>query len=132
SKVAALRPALIAGRRDRAATLLTAAATGLDRGARGVAARERARLDTRSARLRPTLLLNAVRVDKARLDQAGRLLGSLGPDQVLARGYALVLSPAGRLVPSAVAARSESRLTIRFADGETQVTTGTPAQGRLL
>ncbi|WP_426168719.1 exodeoxyribonuclease VII large subunit [Sandarakinorhabdus sp. DWP1-3-1] len=129
---AALRPALIAGRRDRAATLLAAATTGLDRGARGVAARERARLDTRSARLRPTLLLNAVRADRARLDQAGRLLGSLGPDQVLARGYALVLSPTGRLVPSAAAAAAETRLTIRFADGETRVTTGTPVQGRLL
>ncbi len=129
---AALRPALIRGRRDRAATLLAAAATGLDRGARGVATREAARLDTRSARLRLFLVTATADRARARLDQAARLLGSLGPEQVLARGYALVLSPGGKLVPSAAAAAAESRLTIRFADGETAVTTGTPVQGRLL
>ena len=128
---AALRPAIILGRRDRAANLLVTAVIGLDRGARGVAAREKARLDTRSARLQVSLLVNAAARDKAKLIQATRLLGSLGPEQVLARGYALILSPSGKLVPSAAAARAETRLTIRFADGETPVTTGTPAQGRL-
>lgn len=128
---AALRPAIILGRRDRAANLLVTAVIGLDRGARGVAAREKARLDTRSARLQVSLLVNAAARDKAKLIQATRLLGSLGPEQVLARGYALILSPSGKLVPSAAAARAETRLTIRFADGETPVTTGAPAQGRL-
>nr|WP_310524900.1 exodeoxyribonuclease VII large subunit [Polymorphobacter sp.] len=128
---AALRPALIAGRRDLARSALAAATTGLDRGARGVAGRERARFDTRIARLRPFLVTNATARAQARLDQAGRLLGSLGPDQVLARGYALVLAPSGRLVGSAAAAKAETRLTIRFADGETPVTTGSPVQGRL-
>ena len=128
---AALRPAIILGRRDRAANLLVTAVIGLDRGARGVAAREKARLDTRSARLQVSLLVNAAARDKAKLIQATRLLGSLGPEQVLARGYALILSPSGKLVPSAAAARAETRLTIRFADGETPVTSGTPAQGRL-
>ena len=129
---AALRPALIAGRRDLARSGLAAAAAGLDRGARAVATRERARLETRSARLRPFLMTSAAARARAQLAQASRLLGSLGPDQVLARGYALVLGPAGALVASAGAARAETRLTIRFADGDTPVTTLTPAQGRLL
>ena len=68
----------------------------------------------------------------ARLGEASRLLGSLGPEQVLQRGYALVLSPTGFLVGTAAAAKAESRLTIRFADGDTLVSVGAPAQGRLL
>ncbi|MFZ4687628.1 MAG: exodeoxyribonuclease VII large subunit [Polymorphobacter sp.] len=129
---AALRPALIAARQARAAAALLAASDGLDRAARTGVGRDRARLDTRSARLRPLLVTNTAARAWARLDQAGRLLASLGPEQVLARGYALVLAPSGRLVGSAAAAKAESRLTIRFADGETPVTTGSPAQGRLL
>ena len=129
---AALRPALIAGRRDAAATQLSAAGAGLVRGARGIALRDKARFDTRSARLRPLLLTVISDRSSARLGEAGRMLGSLGPDQVLKRGYALVLSPSGQLVGSAAAAKAESRLTIRFADGDTPVTTGQPAQGKLL
>jgi exodeoxyribonuclease VII large subunit len=120
---AALRPAIIASRRDRAATSLAATTTGLDRGARGVTTREAARLDARATRLRPHLVINIAARARAQLGQAGRLLGSLGPEQVLARGYALVLSPTGGLVPSAAAAAQQSRLTIRFADGEISVHT---------
>ena len=65
---------------------------------------------------------------RARLGEAGRLLGSLGPEQVLARGYALVQAPDGSIVASAGAAAAQSRLTIRFADGETPVTPGSPAE----
>jgi exodeoxyribonuclease VII large subunit len=93
---AALRSALVARGRDVAATRLATVTAGLTREIRLVTVRE-----TR------------------RLDQAGRLLGSLGPDQVLARGYALVLAPDGRLVSRAAAAAAQSRLTIRFADGDT-------------
>jgi exodeoxyribonuclease VII large subunit len=126
---AALRPALIAGRRDAAGNALAAASAGLYRGARGVTASQRARFETRAARLRPFLVTNITARATARLGEAGRLLISLGPDQVLARGYALVLSPAGKLIGSAAAAKAETRLTIRFADGDTPVTTGTPEQG---
>jgi len=135
---AALRPALIARQRDTAATRLAGAATGLAREARGVATRQAARLDTKAARLRPMLMTMVSARAMARLGEAGRLLGSLGPDQVLKRGYALVLSPDGTLVGSAATARAQSRLTIRFADGDTAVTTdmpptaGAPAQERLL
>ncbi len=124
---AALRPAIIVGRRDRAAALFANAATGLDRGARGVTAREAARLDARATRLRPHLVVNIAARARAQLGQASRLLGSLGPEQVLARGYALVLSPKGALVPSAAVATRERGLTIRFADGEIQVQPATAA-----
>ena len=50
---------------------------------------------------------------------------------MLARGYAIVRAPDGALVSSAAVAKAQSRLTIRFADGETPVTPGTPLQGRL-
>ncbi|OYU13880.1 MAG: exodeoxyribonuclease VII large subunit, partial [Alphaproteobacteria bacterium PA4] len=101
------------------------------RAARDGTARQANRLATRSARLRPLLVTTAAARATARLDQAGRLLASLGPQQVLARGYALVLAPDGRLVGSAAAAKSQPRLTLRFADGDTPVTTGTSAQGSL-
>jgi len=65
----------------------------------------------------------------AALAGAARLLGSLGPEQVLARGYAYVTS-GGHVVPTAADARARSGLTLRFGDGSvdvtTTVTTGTP------
>jgi exodeoxyribonuclease VII large subunit len=128
----ALRPAILAARRDRAATALAASAQRLDRSARTVATRDRAALAAGSARLRPFLVTTRLTAASARLGEAGRLLASLGPEQVLARGYAIVRTTSGRLVATAAAANAETRLTIRFADGETPVTTGAPAQGRLL
>jgi exodeoxyribonuclease VII large subunit len=128
---AALRPALIARRRERAGAELRVAALRLDRAARGLVARDAGQLATRAARLRPLLLTTIAARGQARLGEAGRLLGSLGPEQVLARGYALVLAPDGAIVASAATAAAQSRLTIRFADGETPVTPGLPVQGRL-
>ena len=43
---------------------------------------------------------------------------SLSPQAVLARGYALVRLPDGRVARSAEAARAAPRLSIAFADGE--------------
>ena len=123
---AALRLPLLAVRRDRAGADLRLATTGLDRAARGAVAREAARLATRIARLQPRLLTNTAHRAAARVDQAGRLLASLGPDQVLARGYALVLAPDGSLVGRSALAARQSRLTIRFVDGETAVVPATP------
>jgi exodeoxyribonuclease VII large subunit len=128
----ALRPAILAARRDRALTALTTATQRLDRGAATVLTRDRAAFATRSARLRPFLVTTRLATASAQLGEAGRLLASLGPEQVLARGYAIVHAPGGRLIATAAAANAETRLTIRFADGETPVTTGAPAQGRLL
>ncbi len=121
---AALRPSLVIARRDRALVSLGTASQGLDRGGRNGVARAKARLDARSGRLRLQLVRTIADRAGARLVQAGRLLGSLGPEQVLARGYALVRAPSGGLVPTAAAAGRESRLTIRFADGEVAVSTG--------
>ncbi len=58
-----------------------------------------------------------------------RLLASLGPEQVLARGYAYVTS-GGHVVSTAAAARARAGLTLRFADGSVDVTTGTPGPRR--
>ncbi len=73
------------------------------------------------------------------LAAAARLLDTLGPEQVLARGYAYVTS-GGHVVSSASAARTKAALTLRFADGTVDVTTAAarperravPAQGSLL
>ncbi len=129
---AALRPALIFSRRDRAAGLLAAAGSGLERGGKARIAESRTRLETRAARLRPHLLRSGAARDEARLAAAARMLGSLGPEQVLARGYALVRGPDGKLVTTAAIAARNTHLTIRFQDGETPVLTDNSAQKRLL
>ncbi len=128
---AALRPALIHARRDAAGRSLVQVGAGLDRAARSAIATDRARLVAGSARLRPFLVATLAARATARLGEAGRLLGSLGPEQVLARGYAIVLA-GDRPITAAAAAAAESQLTIRFADGDTKVTTGVPVQGRFL
>ena len=128
---AALRPALILARRDGATRNLVQAATALNRAGFKAITTDRARLAAGSARLRPFLVATLAARAAARLGEAGRLLGSLGPEQVLSRGYALVLDPKGRPITTANAAKAESVLTIRFADGDTPVSTGAPVQGRL-
>ena len=125
---AALRPAMLTTRQSRSVTSLDTAVTRLDRAARGLIIRDAAALTARAARLRPLLLTNTAARARARVDQAGRLLASLGHQEVLARGYAIILAPDGNLVSSASAAARQSRLTIRFGDGETPVTPGTPAK----
>jgi exodeoxyribonuclease VII large subunit len=128
---AALRPAMLGARHDRAALDWRSTAVRLDRAASGLVSRDAAALATGTARLRPLLLTSATARAKAQIDQAGRLLASLGPDQVLARGYALVRAADGTLIGSAAQAAKQNRLTIRFADGETSVTPGMPVQGKL-
>jgi exodeoxyribonuclease VII large subunit len=82
--------------------------------------------------LRPFLLMTRLQRATARLGEAGRMLASLGPEQVLARGYAIVRRPDGQVIASAAAAAGEQRLTIRFADGDTPVfTKPPPPQGSL-
>jgi exodeoxyribonuclease VII large subunit len=129
---AALRPALILARSDTAGRQLAQAGATLDRAGRASIAADRARLVAGCARLRPFLVATLAARATARLGEAGRLLGSLGPQQVLARGYALVLAPDGRPITTARGAGAERLLTIRFADGETRVTTDLPVQERLL
>ncbi len=128
---AALRPAVLASRRDRAGVALGTAVVRLDRSARSVVQRDGAMLGATAGRLRPFLLLTRRDRAAARLGEAGRLLGSLGPEQVLARGYAIILTPGGTVVARKDTASAEPRLTIRFADGEVAVRTGAAVQGSL-
>jgi exodeoxyribonuclease VII large subunit len=84
------------------------------------------------AGLRPFLLATQYQRAGARLGEAARMLDSLGPSQVLARGYAIVRRSDGHVVATSAAAAAEERLTIRFADGETPVfTKPPPSQGSL-
>lgn len=62
----------------------------------------------------------------------GQLLDSLGPGQVLARGYAIVRArDSGRVLPSRETAAQHRALEIQFADGRLAVHRGeTAARGR--
>jgi exodeoxyribonuclease VII large subunit len=84
--------------------------------------REKAqRLDDLSLSLERSIRLILERKRSA-LERAGGRLHALSPLQVLSRGYALVSAgEGGRLVRSAVQARGESSLSLRFHDGEIEV-----------
>jgi len=109
----------------------------------------RARLDREQARLTaprvtpsPALLMARVSAARAALAAVMRLAESLSPEAVLARGYALVRLPDGRIARHAAEAARASHLDIRFADGEivaiprrtggARPSPAGPGQGRLL
>ena len=98
---------------------------------RGLIANDRQKLTRAATPLRPVILTNGRDSAGARLGQASRLLGSLGPMQVMKRGYALVRTADGKPVTSAASARGEAVLSLGFADGEVPVSTALPRQGRL-
>lgn len=79
------------------------------------------RLATRAAVLRPALLTRAWDRDRARLEGLGRLLASLDPRALLARGYAMVRDAEGAIVTTADGARGAGHLRLMFADGEVPV-----------
>jgi len=56
---------------------------------------------------------------RARLEQAGKLLASVGYESVLARGFAIVTDGEGQLVRSRQGLEAGDPLTIRFANDET-------------
>ena len=133
SAAARLRPALLAARADRCAERLAGAAARLAPALARPLNADAQKLAHTGAGLRPFLIESRLAAASARLGEAGRLLGSLGPQQVLARGYAIVTGPDGRVVASAGQAAAMRHLTIRFGDGETPVfTRPDPPQGRLL
>jgi exodeoxyribonuclease VII large subunit len=84
-------------------------------------ARARERVDVLLARaaLAIDTLLNA---REARLERAAQLLAALSYHSVLARGFALVRSEAGRPVRTAAAVNPGVRLDIEFADGRVRAT----------
>ncbi len=76
-----------------------------------------ARRQLEGARLAPTLLTRGLAAGHERLAATARVMASLNPDNVLARGYARVLGAAGQTVTSADTGAREVRLTIKFRDG---------------
>ena len=57
-----------------------------------------------------------------RLDARAKLLTTLGPQQTLARGYAIIRSPQGTPLTSAEAVRTEPHLTLTLQDGDVAAT----------
>ncbi len=102
----------------------------LDRAMAQRLARHRDRFGQRAAALRPMLLQSRINAERQALAGRVRMLQSLDPRALLARGYAMVAGSDGRLVTSAAAARQAVRLRLSFADGDVDVATGSPAAGR--
>ncbi len=75
-------------------------------------------------RLSPRLALLPVERAEARLNQLGAMLESLNVLAVLKRGYAIVKTSAGQVVPSAAALVEGAALTLQFHDGERQAVSG--------
>lgn len=129
---ARLRTELLTARATRSAERLASATARLGPALARPLNADSQKLARIGAGLRPFLIESRLAAASARLGEAGRLLASLGPEQVLARGYAIVTDGQGHVVASAGAAASHASLTIRFADGETPVfTKPAPPQGSL-
>lgn len=81
-------------------------------------ARERALLAAPRVTPNPALLRARIEAARARMAASFRLVESLSPQAVLARGFALVRLPDGAIVRRAADAAAADRLTLVFADGE--------------
>lgn len=123
-----LRPALLQARLDRSVERLAGSAARLAPALARPLNADAEKLARSGAALRPFLIEQRLASASARLDQAGRMLASLGPEQVLARGYAIVTDGQGHVVASAEVAAAQPSLTIRFGDGQTPVYTSPPAK----
>ena len=127
---AALQPRLLVRAEGAATDRLARAAAALDGAHRRMLARDRQLLTAQAARLRPFLLAARTARADASLATQARLLDTLSPLGILARGYAVVRGADGVLVKTAAAARRESALTLQFADASIAATP--LRQGRLL
>jgi len=125
-------PRALRARVAAAGLALEAGGRSLPRALGLAASAARARLAGLSGRLRPGLLEDQLGRATVRLESVARLAQSLSPDATLARGYALVLAPDGRLLPDAAAVRAEPRVRLRLRDGEVPAATAPPRQERLL
>ncbi len=76
-----------------------------------------------SARLQPAITRRLTRATEA-LRQQTRILDSVSYERVLARGFALVTGPDGKLLRSASAIAEGDALKLRFTDGEVAATAG--------
>lgn len=111
------RDALYAGHRQR----LDELAERLARGVGGITRSARDRLTQRV--LRPALLRRRIEGERGALGGLVRLLISLDPRALLARGYAMVRSEDDALVTTAAAARRLAAMQLVFADGTVRVST---------
>jgi len=106
-------------------------------------AHARQRLD--GQRLSPALLQRQLGAGQERLAGIARVMASLNPDNVLARGYVRVTGADGRTLTGKAAAAQEPALTLHFRDGTLEVAPGStppraparpraapPEQGKLL
>lgn len=84
--------------------------------------RERERLDAR--RLRPEVLLQRIEHARGKVEALDRLRRSLNPEAPLERGYVLVTDSDGNLVKDRATAAQRAALTLKFADGTLDVSTG--------
>jgi exodeoxyribonuclease VII large subunit len=92
----------------RAEARLTPAAVRIER--------LRERLEARGARL-GQVERRLTREARGRLEALARTLATLGPAQVLARGYAVVRDERGAVLTAAAAAQAAAGLELEFADG---------------
>lgn len=90
----------------------------LDRQLERRVARGRSELDRAAGAIRPAVLERRLDSARRRLADIGKLVGALGPDAPLARGYARVEARDGTPVTSAEAAKRAGNLRLRFNDGE--------------
>ncbi len=96
----ALRPALLTARLEREAERLAA------------------------RRLRPEVLLQRIDHARGKVAALDRLRLSLDPEAPLKRGYVLVTDTDGHLIKDRATAAHRPTLTLKFADGSLDVTTG--------
>ncbi|XUU61449.1 exodeoxyribonuclease VII large subunit [Erythrobacter sp. HA6-11] len=83
------------------------------------------------ARLVPTLVERPLAQRKAQLDSLWRLASQFHPEEPLKRGYAIVRDSSGKALTRKVMAEKEAALSLQFADGVLDVSTGdAPAKPR--
>jgi exodeoxyribonuclease VII large subunit len=90
-------------------------------------ARRAERLETRRSRLEQ-VERRLTREARARLEALGRTLATLGPAQVLARGFAIVRDGSGAVVTQAAVASAAVALELEFADGRVRARPERPAR----
>lgn len=86
-------------------------------------ANRQSELQRLSARLAPAIARRLTRAADS-LRQQTRVLDSVSYERVLARGFALVTGPDGKLLRAAAAISEGDALKLRFADGEVAATAG--------
>ena len=75
-------------------------------------------------KLSPALVERPLAERRERLAALQRVMRSLDPDTVLARGYVRVTGPDGTTLTDRAAAAAQPSLTLKFRDGDLQVAPG--------